>query len=171
MGAIHNSEANLKINDLCDPNCQWNFDELYFPLPSSLVQVIKEIPHSFNSSQQDSPIWLPSSNGRFLTSSAYNIALNFELKHPIPITTNWKWLWKIFTLPHVVSHLWLTYHDGLPTRYLLAKHNIVTNASCPLCDAHQESTLHILRDCNLHSPLHPLEKHFPHHCLDNLESP
>ena len=88
VGPLQVSDANIKINDLRDNNNTWYLDRLSFPLPTSLREVIHAIPHSYNSSHENTPFWLPSSNGQFLTNSAYNIALNLELKHSLNTSTN-----------------------------------------------------------------------------------
>ena len=147
VGPLQDSDANLKINDLRDNNNTWHFDRLSFPLSTSLRDVIYASPHSYNSSQEDSPFWLLSSNGQFLTSSAYNITINLELKHSITTSTNWIWLWKLSTFPRITTFLWLACKDRLPTLSLLAKRNIITSATYPLCNAPYETSLHILRDC------------------------
>jgi ribonuclease HI len=116
-----------------------------------LIHVIKAIPRSRNVLLEDKPFWRLSSDGQFNSKSAYKVASNLD--KPYTPLGNWKWIWKINTLPRIVYFIWLACHDKLSTKSLLKKRKIIQEDSCTLCRNAPETTLHILRDCPQVSPI------------------
>lgn len=67
---------------------------------------------------------------------AFSICAQLILSPKTPLTPSipslapsWKWLWKIPTIPKILSFLWLACHERLPTEDLL--HNRQDDP-CPL---------------------------------------
>lgn len=50
-------------------------------------------------------------------------------------------------LPKIVNFLWLTLHNSVPVRDVLASRGIDCDRRCPLCKSHSELVNHLLREC------------------------
>lgn len=50
-------------------------------------------------------------------------------------------------LPKIVNFLWLTLHNNVPMRDVLASRGIDCDRRCPLCKSHFELVNHLLREC------------------------
>ena len=60
----------------------------------------------------------------------------------------WKKLWKASIPNKAKVHIWRTCLDILPSRgSLAARHVDLESVVCVLCEIHEESTLHLCRDC------------------------
>ena len=77
----------------------------------------------------------------------------FTLITPSAHSPNWKWIWKIPTIPRISCFLWLACLEKLPTLTLLTTRKIISDDSCPLCMSATESLLHSLRDCLVVIPI------------------
>jgi ribonuclease HI len=150
-GPLSAHEKNLKVCDLWDEQGNWNLTSLSFNLPMDISKTILASPKPLSPSEEDCRFWKPSNNGQFNSSSAYRIACNIDSVGLA--SSDWKWLWKINSIPRVVFFLWLACHDRLPTKSMLLKRKIVPDDSCPLCTHDKESLLHILRDCDMVKPV------------------
>ncbi|EXB55280.1 hypothetical protein L484_017186 [Morus notabilis] len=59
----------------------------------------------------------------------------------------WSSLWKTALHERLKILLWRMGHDILPTRQRLARLNLASDTSCPLCWVGVESVMHLFRDC------------------------
>ena len=150
---LNRNKHTLKICDTRDMQKNWSFDVVSFVLPTKIINTICAIPRPFFSDQNDLLTWNHSPNGLFNRSSTYNISLELPNTPSPHSTASWKWLWKVCTIPCILSFLWLASHDHLPTKALLHERHILQDNLCPLCHASVASTLHILRDCSQISPI------------------
>ena len=89
-------------------------------------------------------MWKFSRDGEFTTKFAYAL-LNDTHQNSLPFQG--QWIWKIDTLPRIVSFLWLCMHNSLPVRSVLAMRGIIPDSCCPLCNNFPETISHLLRDC------------------------
>ena len=89
-------------------------------------------------------MWKFLKDGEFTTKSTYAL-LNGTQQNSLPFLG--QWIWKIDTLPRIVSFLWLCMHNSLPVRAELTLRGITTNNCCPLCNRFPETISHLLRDC------------------------
>ena len=121
-----------------------------FCLTQHVVDSIHATPKPLSMDQDNLLAWNFSANGMFSSNSAYTISLNATVTHATP---SWKWLWKIPTLPRIITFLWLACHDRLPTKFHLRSRHIFHDDYCPFCLTSLETTLHILRDCPRVTPL------------------
>ncbi|KAL4597583.1 hypothetical protein ACB092_11G001000 [Castanea dentata] len=123
---------------------QWNWDLVSFDLPHPIKDKIKAIPIQLHGSGRDTVLLKFSKNGEFTTSSAYRIANKGEEK----VTQfHGQWIWKLDILPRITNFLWLCLHGSIPVKGVLAERGINCDKVCPLCRDHDESIVHLLREC------------------------
>uniref|UniRef100_A0A2N9G1B6 Reverse transcriptase domain-containing protein n=1 Tax=Fagus sylvatica TaxID=28930 RepID=A0A2N9G1B6_FAGSY len=150
-GPLTRQEEMYTISDVRDQFGQWNLSAISFALSSTLMQTLQGIPRPFTPVDSDRQFWCLSQDGLFTCKSAYQVALNAET--PYQSITCWKWIWKLNTIPRVISFLWLACHNRLLTKALLTQHHILQDNLCPLCKEAPETILHILRDCSKVQPI------------------
>ena len=135
----------MKLSELLLDHVQeWKWEVLSFELPPCIKDRIKAIPRQQVGSGEDVIMWKFSKDGEFITKSAYAL-LNGTQQNSLPFLG--QWIWKIDTLPRIVSYLWLCVHNSLPVRAELTLRGITTNTCCPLCNRFPETISHMLRDC------------------------
>ena len=148
-GPFHANDLSLKVKDAWDILGNWSFNKLSFEIPFQICDIIWATRKPFSSSLSDLPTWNASPNGNFDTHSAYLIAVKFW-----PISaSSWKWLWKVPTIPRVISFLWLACHNYLSTKAHLVTRHILSDDSYPLCHSNSETPIHILYDCLIILPI------------------
>uniref|UniRef100_A0A2N9FQ21 Reverse transcriptase domain-containing protein n=1 Tax=Fagus sylvatica TaxID=28930 RepID=A0A2N9FQ21_FAGSY len=150
-GPLLPHESEQKICELWDSHGEWDLRHLSFQLPDDITRLISATSRPITPILEDSFCWKPTSNGQFSSKSAYLIAAGSPSTKQSP--TGWKWLWKINTIPRVLSFLWLSCHERLPTKVFLFRRNITPDNLCPLCKTEPESLMHALRDCSLVKPV------------------
>lgn len=122
----------------------WDLVNLRVVLPDELIQRIICCPTNFCGHLRDLQIWFPSSNGIFLTKSAYQLLLNsFQFLDPL-----WKTLWKMKIPPKLKILCWLVYQGKILSNEQQVRRHLTNNASCMYYTGWNESVLHILRDCS-----------------------
>ncbi len=137
-------QDNPKICDLWDAHGNWDFNSISFILHVDIFKTILASLRPLTPTVEDCNFWKATNNGQFNSSFAYRIACS--LGNLEPAILDWKWLWKISTIPMVVSFLWLACHERLPTKNMLFKRKIVPDDSCPICKRDTESMMHTLRE-------------------------
>lgn len=60
-----------------------------------------------------------------------------------------QWLWKLDALPRIISFLWLCFHGSIPVKSVLVARGINCGKNCPLCIRHEETIVHLLRECEV----------------------
>lgn len=80
----------------------------------------------------------------FSTNLAY---LSIKVEVGVENTFKGAWIWKLDTIPKIMSYLWLCMHNGVPLREVLAGRGINCNPLCPICRQQGESINHLLREC------------------------
>ncbi|KAL5569315.1 hypothetical protein UlMin_025890 [Ulmus minor] len=105
-------------------------------------------------------VWLPASNGKFSTKSAYLTANKGRFSNFSNISkSNWLRIWgHKLVLPCHKLNWWLFLSNALPTRDKLNSIFHIDNVLCPICNDCPENSLHLLffcvfsRKCWLASP-------------------
>lgn len=89
-------------------------------------------------------MWKYTKDGEFSTNSAYH-----SIKANSVMENNFKgaWIWKLDTLPKIISYFWLCMHNSAPIREILAGRGIKCSPICLICKNQSESLDHLLRDC------------------------
>ena len=128
-GPLNRDGDTLRVKEVWDHQGKWSLHTFPFVLPQHVMDTIHGTPKPL---------------------SAYTISSNSAVTHA---TLSWKWLWKIPTLPRIITFLWLTCFDRLPTKFHLRSRHILHDDYCPLYLTSLETTLHILRDCPRVTPL------------------
>ena len=91
-------------------------------------------------------MWKYSKDGDFSTNSAYQLANEDDTTGN---QLQGQWLWKLDVLPKIISFLWLCVHGSIPVKSVLAARGINCGKTCPLCNRHEETIVHLLRDCEV----------------------
>ena len=93
---------------------------------------------------EDMLLWKFTKDGEFSTNSTYlKIISN-------PGETNsfqGAWIWKVVSLPKIISFLWLCMHKSVPVRDVLVDRGMGCSRLCPVCKNQIESIDHLLREC------------------------
>jgi len=61
---------------------------------------------------------------------------------------DWKSLWNWKGLQCIQTFIWLNAHDRILTNYRRSRWGVGISPTCPCCGSEDETTLHVLRDCN-----------------------
>jgi len=84
--------------------------------------------------------------GEFSLKSAYEYLANHDLVHPCGIFNQ---LWQVKTFPNALTTAWRILLDKMPTRCNLIRRGvIVSSSSCEMCRASEETSHHLLLECD-----------------------
>ncbi|KAK9939901.1 hypothetical protein M0R45_016581 [Rubus argutus] len=139
-------DVRININDkVCNfwTDTGWNIDLLSSCLPLNIVDQILNVPPGFDGCGDDTQIWGETSNDIFYVKSAYTIVSN----SPCLINSPWKFIWKLEIPPKLKTFVWVLCHGKLLTNAQRVKRKFTLDDSCPICHQHQESLVHLFRDC------------------------
>lgn len=102
---------------------------------------------------RDRQIWSGTANGEFTVISTYHLQNELlgidqgECSHTINHKLLRKYIWKM-NVPHVVKvFMWRACHNALATKSNLLRQKITKDPLCPLCEAEEETTNHVLWGC------------------------
>ncbi|XP_026451412.1 uncharacterized protein LOC113351684 [Papaver somniferum] len=116
----------------------WNVDLLHALFLPDEVDRIRSIPLNFNHS--DSFMWAHTKSGKFTIKSAYRIYINEDYSF-------WRKVWNIDCLPKIKFFMWKIFAHMLPVNSLMQLYNPNVNTSCPLCQSHDETIMHLFINC------------------------
>ncbi|KAL0011900.1 hypothetical protein SO802_007008 [Lithocarpus litseifolius] len=145
QGPLSLRDNSLTMEELRDVG-GWKWDLISFDLPDSIKNKIKALPLQEFGHREDSIMWKYTRDGDFSTNSAYLLSSENE-STGVPFMG--KWIWKIDILPKIIMFLWLCFHNSVPVKSILATRGINCDGKCPICRSHDESIVHLLRDCKL----------------------
>ncbi|CAN1215674.1 Putative ribonuclease H protein At1g65750 [Linum perenne] len=91
-------------------------------------------------------IWGPDPKGRFSIKSAYEILAT--TRGP-PQQNTWKHIWRWQGPSRIKHFLWLAAHNRLLSNEERLRRHMTDRDDCHRCPSVSETSLHILRDCNL----------------------
>nr|POE44776.1 hypothetical protein CFP56_77279 [Quercus suber] len=102
-------------------NFEWKWEALSFVLPPCIKEKIRAIPIREFGSGEDNLMWKFTKDGDFSTNSAYQSILK-----DVGVENIFKgaWIWKLDTIPKIMSFLWLCMHNSAPVREVLASRGI-----------------------------------------------
>ncbi|GKV30099.1 hypothetical protein SLEP1_g38957 [Rubroshorea leprosula] len=109
-GPISSQDRQLTVADAF-VNRRFQPNNISYPIEEDLVRIISTTPTAITSSNTDSFCWKGSSDGSFSSTFAYNLAKGLHLSPK----GDWKWIWKIQTLPKIQQFIWLLSHERLKT--------------------------------------------------------
>ena len=89
--------------------------------------------------------WAPSKDENFSLNSAYILSKGLNvLNPPLMLLVGFGNL----KLPkNIIIFLWLCSYNNISVREVLGSRGFTINQSCPLCNNHPESVVHLLREC------------------------
>ena len=142
QGPLTQKANQLEIKDfILDSN--WDWDRLSFDLPLEIRRMIQATPITITSRGSDKLAWAGSPQGTFDFKSAYKITSGQDCNTPFSAS----WVWKVDTLPHIKTFLWMCAHNRIGVKVCLVKRGIVEEESFPICRKEPESIIHALQDC------------------------
>ncbi|CAN1799142.1 Putative ribonuclease H protein At1g65750 [Linum perenne] len=97
---------------------------------------------------EDKITWGLERDGRFSIRSAYLLVTEEESAALDPI---WRLIWRWKGPQRIRQFLWLVAHNRLLTNSERHRRHLAEIGSCQVCPGHEESVLHVLRDCPLAS--------------------
>ncbi|KAL4359627.1 hypothetical protein AHAS_Ahas08G0096300 [Arachis hypogaea] len=129
--------------DFLDVSGQWDVRKLQEVLPEDIVKRIVGISPPSPWKEADYLAWSSSPDGQFSIKSAYQNLMESQ------ITTNrifrLVWMWQ--GPERVKTFLWLVAHNAILTNAERRRRHLTMDGTCPRCQHHDESTIHVLRDC------------------------
>ncbi|KAL5549993.1 hypothetical protein UlMin_000169 [Ulmus minor] len=142
--------SNVRVKDFFLSQGCWDLHKLSLNYTHNDVRLIADIVLP-NRPKPDSWVWLPASNGKFSTKSAYHLANKLRFTNcPAISKETWLRVWSHkYTLPRHKLNWWLIISNAIPTRDKLNSIFYIDNVLCPICNAHSENSLHLLFFCDL----------------------
>nr|POE60052.1 putative ribonuclease h protein [Quercus suber] len=144
-GPLNFQEDQRLVAHFLDSNGTWSWENLSFILPQPLLVAINAIPINTSLPSEDLIAWAPSKDGNFSLKSAYMLAKGLNVLNPHTFSANW--IWKLIAPHKILIFLWLCSYNSIPVREVLGSRGFTINQSCPLCNNHPESIVHLLREC------------------------
>ena len=135
----------MLVANFLDDNGNWSWDNLSFVLPQSILDAINATPISTASPSEDLIAWKPSKDGCLSLNSAYLLAKGLNVLNPPTFSASW--IWKLNAPQKIRIFLWLCSYNSIPVREVLGSRGLTIDHSCPLCNNHSESIIHIFREC------------------------
>lgn len=139
---IINLDTTLGEVTLADGRWEWNF--WHSMVVRIVVPLIAGIPPPKPFIGQDELVSTWTSNGEFTVKAAYNHPMLNNLN---PADYKWKLTWSFEGPQSIRQFLRLVLKEHLLTNAERYRRGMVGSPSCSLCDSHEESVIHILRDC------------------------
>ena len=136
------NEEHILVSSLRD-NSIWRLENLQFPIPTHIEQLIQGLPIAQLTKLSDTFVWPQNNN----VCSVRPASKFLYQQANVPFArTYWNWIWKLQCPKNIQFFVWKSIQNRLPTRLHLS-------FSCPEIDNYcprrnnPETTIHILRDC------------------------
>ena len=142
-GPLNLQDTSLSIAEVFHDG-QWDWDKISFDLPCTIMDKIKATPIQLFGEKEDTLMWKFSKDGDFSMDSAYTLAGSVDSDDQ---AFTGSWVWQLDSLPKIIHFIWLGLHHSIPVRKIIAARGIQCSVACPICHTHEESILHLLRDC------------------------
>lgn len=97
--------------------------------------------------RRDMAIWEATPDGEFSVKSAYDLLVNEDSSNSN--TQSWITIWKWPGTQRARIFFWKVMNGDLITNGYRRSRDMASSSLYPLCGSHDETTLHILRDCYL----------------------
>jgi hypothetical protein len=139
MGEIEYSVSSYVIDG------DWNWNMLASRVPESICNLISKLkaPTAGNS---DIPNWDMSTDGNFSINSAYKFLSNND-NDTTNVSPLFDQVWHWQGPNRIRTILWKLAHGSLMTNAVRAHRQMTTDDTCPRCQTHPETIMHMLRDC------------------------
>lgn len=134
------------VSDFVKEDGTWNTSTWYGVLPSWVIRSLATV-RAPQGIDQDRFVWRQATDGNFSICAAYNWLSNRQ-QHPEGGSL-WRQVWKLKVPEKVKTFMWQVFHERLPTNSLRAKRGVSESEECPFECHSEETTIHILRDCEI----------------------
>ncbi|XP_025635616.1 uncharacterized protein [Arachis hypogaea] len=136
-------EYSSSLMDFLDVSGNWDLNKLNSWLPEDMVKKIAAISPPSPWKMPDHVAWNLSSDGSFDLKQSYQVLCNTPPSYNGTFNLVWRWCG-----PERVRYfLWLVANNAILTNAERQRRHLSTASSCPRCNIHSETTLHVLRDC------------------------
>ncbi|QHO25231.1 Putative ribonuclease H protein [Arachis hypogaea] len=132
------------LTDFLDVSGQWDIRNLQEVLPEDVVKRIATISPPSPWKEADHIAWGLSSDGQFSIKTAYQNLRDTQATPNKIFQLVWTWKGP----ERVRTFLWLVIHNAILTNVERSRRHLTTDNACPRCRQHEESILHLLRDCS-----------------------
>ncbi|CAH9053278.1 unnamed protein product [Cuscuta europaea] len=141
---LQNQTSLPPVSRFCTTSGEWDFPFLRSLISENLVlhMACMSLPHP--GSGEYVLVWGCEKDGRFRIRSAYALLggqINIEEEPDCRVVWRWRG-------PNHIRHfLWLVAHNRLLTNEERRRRHMATEGVCSRCNQHQETALHVLREC------------------------
>ena len=138
-GPLLPHEEQRRVSSLRE-NHLWKFEDLPFPLPTHLEQLINSLPIAQLTIMSDTYVW--SHNKGICSAKSASKFLYYQAR--IPFNKNqWNWIWTLPCPKKIEFFIWKSIHEWLSTRQFITFSRPNISDRCPRCNS-IETTSHIL---------------------------
>ena len=124
-------------------NHLWRLEDLQFPLPTQLEQLIKGILVAQLNRLSDSFVWAQNNGVCSISSTSKFLYQQVD----VPLNNSiWSWIWKLHCPKKLQIFIWRSKHNRLPICQYLAFSHPEVDDRCSRCNT-PKTTIYILRDC------------------------
>ncbi|RYQ83778.1 hypothetical protein Ahy_B10g102615 [Arachis hypogaea] len=132
------------LMEFLDVSGHWDTGKLQELLPEDVVKKIVAISSPSPWKGTDHLAWGLTPDGLFNTKSAYQ-SLSEEQHTP---NTVFRQVWNWQGPERIRTFLWLVAHNAILTNSERRRRHLTNDDSCPRCHHHDETVIHVLRDCS-----------------------
>ncbi|KAF7812710.1 RNA-directed DNA polymerase [Senna tora] len=133
--------ASRSVASYCTVSGGWkDWDMEPFLGQDAIDKILSELPPN-PVRGPDKLCWGVGGDGRFSVRKAYQSIACCAVPD-----RDWKWIWKVLAPERIKLFLWQVLHQRLATNLRLCRWSD-KDAHCNWCSLHEETTLHVLRDC------------------------
>lgn len=143
LNPLTKDEMNLTVSDMRQEH-EWDWGATSFDIPLPIKERIEAIPFQEYGNGEDSIMWKYSKDGEVTTNSAY-LQVRDDYRNDPPFQGYC--ILKLNMLLKVINFLCLCHHNSVPIRDVFASRGINYGHTCPLCNCHRETIIHLLQDC------------------------
>lgn len=136
--------AGATVEEMWEPENGWRW-EVFSPfLDADTLKLIQSYELKVDTDMGDLVYWKDGEKGKFSIKSALRI-----MRHETDVVddTCWEAVWRAPVQQRVCAFLWLSCHDRILGNLNRYKRRMTDIPKCYICDAYEDSTIHILRDC------------------------
>ncbi|KAK9139396.1 hypothetical protein Scep_009077 [Stephania cephalantha] len=126
------------------PEGNWEWSKFQEYLPAEILLKIASTHPPCHNLGDDGVYWRKSPSGHFSVSSAYREIM----QHTTIKNKAWKLIWSWHGPEKIRTFLWLAFRNALLTNSTRYKRRLVVEPCCELCNAKEETTNHVLRECD-----------------------
>ena len=132
----------MLVSSLRD-NSIWRLENLQFPIPTHIEQLIQGLPIAQLTKLSDTFVWPQNNN----VCSVRPASKFLYQQANVPFArTYWNWIWKLQCPKNIQFFVWKSIRNRLPTRLHMSFSRPEIDNYCPRRN-NPETTIHILRDC------------------------